>query len=182
MSWRLLASEAAAAGSGSLVSDLLLPLIVGLLGGSVGAILVSQLFAAADRRRDNYAEAVAVLLSWCEYPYMIRRRVDDQPATLQRLVDHGHELQERLARAEAWVTVESEEMGQTYTALVAHVKADVGPLLKEAWESSAVSTPAEMNLNGWGGDACSDVRKQINAFRVQTTQRFGWRRLLPPKE
>ena len=78
---------------------------------------MSQVFASADRRRDNYAEAVAVLLSWYEFPYMIRRRVNDQPATLQRLADHGHELQERLARAEAWTTAESKEMGQKYTAL-----------------------------------------------------------------
>lgn len=177
MTWGTFATAAASAASTNLVGDLLLPLIVGLVGGSVGAVLVTQIFASADRRRDHYAEAVAVLLSWCEYPYMIRRRVDDEPSTLRRLVDHGHELQERLARAEAWVTAESEKMGDMYTALVAAVKGAVGPLLKEAWESSPANSAAAMNLNGWGGDACYDVRKQINDFRVHTSQRFGWSRL-----
>lgn len=173
----LLATDAAAAASANLVGDLLLPLILGLVGGSVGAVLVSQVFASADRRRDHYAEAVAVLLSWCEYPYMIRRRVDDQPGTLQRLVDHGHDLQERLARSEAWVSTDSKKMGAKYTGLVSDVKAATGPLLREAWEASPITTAAGMNLNGWGSESCATVRQQISEFRAQTSRRFGWKRL-----
>ena len=162
----------------NLAGDLLIPVIVGLLAGSVGAVLVSQTFASADRRRDHYAEAVAVLLSWCEFPYMIRRRVDDEPATLRRLADHGHELQERFARAEAWTTAESKEMGRKYTTLGTAVKKAIGPLLQEAWVSSPVTKPADMNLNGWGLENCSEARQQINEFRLHTSRRFGWRRLL----
>ena len=138
---------------------------------------MSQMFTSADRRRDNYAEAVAVLLSWCEYPFMIRRRVDDEPATLQRLAEHGHQLQERVARSEAWVTAESEKMGTDYSTLVTEVKTAMGPLLKEAWNSSPVNAPAQMILNGWGSDACSGVRQEINEFRSRTSKRFGWRRI-----
>lgn len=177
MRWLLTAAETAASPGINLAADLVLPLIVGLVGGSVGAVLITQLFAAADRRRDSYAEAVAVLFSWCEYPFMIRRRVNDEPASLQRLVEHGHELQERLARSEAWVTAESKKMGADYTSLVTSVKAAVGPLLKEAWESSPAGTAAQMNLNGWGSDSCADVRGQINEFRRQTSHRFGWSRI-----
>jgi hypothetical protein len=177
MSWMTLATEAATTTGVDLYGDLLLPLTIGLVGGSVGAALVSQMFASADRRRDNYAEAVAVLLSWCEYPFMIRRRVDDEPTTLQRLADHGHQLQERVARSEAWVTAESEKMGTKYSTLVTKVKAAMGPLLKEAWNSSPASTPTQMNLNGWGGsDGCAGVRQEINEFRSRTFKRFGWRR------
>lgn len=182
MSLVLLATEAATGAGVSLASDLVLPLIVGLVGGSVGAVLVTQIFAAAGRRRDNYAEAVAVLLSWCEYPFMIRRRVDDTPETLQELVGHGHVLQERIARSEAWVSTESKKMGARYTTLLAEVKTATGPLLREAWEASPVTTAVGMNLNGWGAEACSAARHQINDFRLQTSRRFGWKRLLPSKE
>ena len=172
------ATDTGNAASINLVGDLLIPVVVGLLAGSVGAALVNQVFASADRRRDNYAEVVAVVLSWCEFPYMIRRRVNDEPATLQRLADHGHQLQERLARAEAWTTAESKEMGQKYTTLVTAVKKAIGPLFQEAWESSPVTKPGDMILNGWGSEASSDVRQQINDFRLRTSRRFGWRRLL----
>lgn len=176
----IIATAATSVAEVDLAGDLVIPLIVGLVGGSVGAVIASQVFASADRRRDNYAEAVAVLVSWCEFPYMIRRRVDDTSATLQLLADRGHELQERLARAEAWVTAESEVMGAKYTHLAGDVKAATGPLLKEAWESQPVSTAAGMNLNGWGDEARSSARNQINEFRVQTSMRFGWKRLLSP--
>lgn len=179
MSWVAVATKATTATSVNLVGDLLVPLIVGLVGGSVGAVLVAQVFASADSRRDNYAEAVAVLLSWSEFPFMIRRRVDDLPATLQHLADHGHEFQERLARSEAWVAAESKAMGAKYTTLISEVKAAIGPLLKEAWESPPIAAAAEMNLNGWGAKASSGVRQQINEFRGQTPLRFGWRRILP---
>ena len=177
MSWWAIAAEPAATSFFDFAADLVLPLIVGLVGGSVGAVLMTQLFAAADRRRDSYAEAVAVLLSWCEYPFMIRRRVNDDPATLQRLVDHGHELQERIARSEAWVTAESRKMGAEYSSLVADVKTAVGPLLQEAWESTPAGTAAEMNLNGWGSDSCATVRGRINEFRRRTSHRFGSSRI-----
>lgn len=179
MSWETVAAAATVAASANLVGDLLIPLIVGLVGGSVGAVLVAQVFASADGRRDNYAEAVAILLSWCEFPFIIRRRVDDLPATLQRLAEHGHELQERLARSEAWVTAESNAMGAKYTTLISDVKVAIGPLLNEAWETPPITAAAEMNLNGWGAEACSRVRQQINEFRGQTSWRFGWRRILP---
>jgi len=113
---------------------------------------------------------------------MIRRRVNDEPATLQRLADHGHHLQERLARAEAWTTAESQGMGEEYTTLATAVKRAIGPLLQEVWESPPITKPGDMNLNGWGSEACSDVRQQINNFRVHTSRRFGWRRLLTPTE
>jgi len=181
MTQELVVIAAATSAPVNLAGDLLIPLIVGLLGGSVGAGLVSQIFASADRRRDSYAEAVAILLAWCEFPYMIRRRVDDLPATLQRLADHGHGLQDRLARSEAWVTAESGAMGTKYTALISDVKASTGPLLNEAWESPPINGPADMNLNGWGAKACSGVRQHINEFRGRTSRRFGWRRILPLK-
>lgn len=168
----------ASSGAPSLVGDLLIPAFVALIAGSVGAAVITQLFAAADRRREHYAEAVAGLLSWCECPYMVRRRVDDNPDTLQRLADHAHQLQERIARSEAWVTTENAAMGARYSQLISEVKAGVSSLLNDAWASEPIANPSEMVLGGWGRDECASAQKQIRQFRTATARRFGWRRLL----
>lgn len=159
-------------------TSFVIPLLTSLIGGSIAGTFINHRYASAEKRREQYAEAVACLVAWCEYPFMIRRRVNDQPATLERLVQHGHGLHERIAMAEAWVAAENPKMGQTYSSLVGLVKGKMGPLLNEAWNSSPASSPSVMVLDGWGRDAHQGACQAISAFRRRTHQRFGWRRLI----
>jgi hypothetical protein len=159
------------------LTDVAVPIVAALVAGSVAAAIITQVFASADKRREHYAEAVAAMVSWCEYPYMIRRRVDDESSTLQRLAQHGHELQERITLSEAWVASEDKAMGEKYSKVIAEVKGIVAPLLTEAWTTGPVSGPGGMVLDGWGRDACARARNGINDFRMATRDRFGWRRL-----
>lgn len=172
---------AAATSDATAVAPVWLPLVMqlatALIGGSIAATFISHLQASAEKRRERYAEAVACLVGWVEYPYRVRRRVNDEAATLEALVQHGHELQERIARSEAWVTSESRKMGELYSALVADVKSEMGPLISEAWKSPPAVEPPSMVLNGWGQDARQRASLAISDFRKRTRSRFGWRRL-----
>jgi len=75
------------------------PLLVVLLSSGVVSALVAVVAAssgvAAENRRQGYAAAVEAVVAWAEYPFRIRRRTSDDPATLSDLANLGHELQER---------------------------------------------------------------------------------------
>lgn len=167
---------AEAADSVDLSRELLIPVIIALVAGSIGG-LVGRLNVTAERRREHYAEAVAALVAWCEYPYVIRRRTSDDPATLERIANTGHELQERIARAQTWVGTEHPKMGEAYRRLVRSVKGQVGPIIEEAWRCEPVASAEDMVLNGWGREQCSDAMEQIEQFGTSASRRFGSRRL-----
>lgn len=167
---------AQAADSVDLSRELLIPVIIALVAGSIGG-LIGRLNAAAERRRENYAEAVAALVAWCEYPYVIKRRTSDDPGTLERIAHQGHDLQERIARAQTWVRTEHPKMGEAYGRLVRDIKKRLGPIIEEAWRSEPVALPGDMVLNGWGSDQCSEAMKLIDQFGAAASGRFGTRRL-----
>lgn len=124
------------------MSELVKALISGG-AGAVGATLVAGGFglyriaagrkdAERDRRRDLYSEAYKTALHWCEGIYRIRRR-DAQGSEDRDLVKHFHDMQERIAYYEAWLSMESPEMGSAYRSLLRSVKGECLPLAQAAW-------------------------------------------------
>lgn len=97
-----------------------------------------------DRKREMCARAVADALAWMELPYRIRRRVDDDPATIHELADAAHQLQEALFFHDAWLRFEMPEAGTGYGALVSACKSAVGEAIQEAWTSPPASQPGNM--------------------------------------
>lgn len=154
-----------------------LPILLALfaLAGTVLGVLMGQWAAERQRRRDGYAAAVRTLIAWHEYPYRIRRRTDDTAATLQRLAEHGHELQEQLRYHQTWVTSESRGIGALYQAASSKVMAACAEPCRDAWDSPPATTPGAMKLNGWGPPG---LDAQIAALQGAIGNRFGWRRAL----
>jgi len=154
-----------------------------VVGSAVSIALVTaastQFFAhlrdAAERRQNRYAQVVQTLVGWVEFPYRIRRRVNDDPDTLATLAELGHQLQEQLAGDQAWVLAENRRVGATYLKVRSMISADVGPAASEAWCLDAATKPADMVLGDWGpGDAAA---AQIQCLEESISHRFGWRRL-----
>lgn len=153
------------------------------VGAAVSIALVTaagtQFFAhlrdAAERRRNRYVEVVQTLVTWVEFPYRIRRRVDDHQATLAVLAALGHQLQEQLAGDQAWVLTENRRVGATYLEVRRAISADVGPAASEAWSLPAASRPADMVLGDWGPGKSAAL--QIARLEECISHRFGWRRL-----
>jgi hypothetical protein len=152
---------------------IVVPVVVAALT-AIATMLVIRAGEATNRRRDRYAEAVQTLVAWIEFPYRVRRRTDDAPETLAALASLGHDLQERLACHEAWIATERPDIARVYAEARATITDAVVPAIKEAWESAPVTTPSEMNLNGWGpGTEC---KQAIADVQHTIESRFGMRR------
>ena len=148
----------------------------GAVLGAIATMIFTRVNEATNRRRDRYAEAVQTLVAWTEYPYRVRRRTDDTPATLTALANQGHDLQERLALHEAWIATEHPTLAQTYADARATLNRLVGLLISEAWDRSPITKASAMNLGGWGpSDEC---REAIAEVQREIQNRFGFRRLV----
>ena len=145
------------------------------LATAVGTQIISRLSDAADRRRERYSVLVRTMVAWIEFPYRVRRRVDDDPMTLAGLAALGHDLQERLAGDEAWVLSENPRVGKIYAEVRRAINKEVGPAISDAWRLPPVSKPSEMVLGIWGPNAASAA--YIQRLEASIGQRFGWRRL-----
>ena len=144
--------------------------------GAILTMILSRVNEATNRRRERYAEAIQTLVAWTEYPYRVRRRTDDRPATLTALANHGHDLQERLALHQAWIATEHPGLAQTYADARATLNRLVGPVISEAWERSPITKASDMNLRGWG--LSDDSREAIAEVQREIQNRFGFRRLV----
>jgi hypothetical protein len=152
-----------------------IPIVVALVGlaGAVLGVLVSQWGAERQRRREAYAAAVRTLISWAEYPYRIRRRPDDDPATLANLTELGHTLQEDVRYHQTWIAAENRQVGALYREASTYVIAVGRQACRQAWQAPPAQTAAAMNLNGWGPPSVDD---HIIALQSAISNRFGWRR------
>ena len=104
-----------------------------ILGSSVVTAIVSRFLdrgaASAQARREGYARAArpGCRPARHEYPYRIRRRTSDESGVVSELVNLGHDIQEDLAAAQAWVTAESSRMGELYRSVRGSIDVTVGP-------------------------------------------------------
>lgn len=147
--------------------------------GLVGQLVTSaiaRLRESAAVRREKYANAVALLTAWVEYPYRIRRRTNDDPDTIAALAERGHQLQEEIAATRAWIATESPVVGEVFTHHLAQLDEPFKQACRQAWESAPITAPAGMNLNGFGLDG---QQSALDALECAAAYRFGTSRLLP---
>jgi len=142
---------------------------------AAGTQFFSRLRDAAEKRRSRYAEVVQTLVAWVEFPYRIRRRVDDELATLSALAALGHQLQEQLAGDQAWVMAENRRIGREYLGSRSVIDSYVGPSISDAWSLPAASKPIDMVLGNWGPSKFAAV--EVARLEESITHRFGWRRV-----
>jgi hypothetical protein len=84
------------------------------------------------RRRDLYSNAYQAALEWEEAVYRVRRRNPDGSQDYD-LVDLFHDLQERIAYHQGWLSIEGKPLGEAYQAFVKEVRRQCRPLLEDAW-------------------------------------------------
>lgn len=86
---------------------------------------------ARNRRRDVYSAAYRTVMEWTEMVYRVRRR---DAGAVRGLIDHAHEIQERISYYEGWLASESVSLRNSYCLFVESVKNSTGPLISEAWQ------------------------------------------------
>lgn len=172
----LTVAPATSAGSGQAT---VLTIAVSVLGSSVVAGLIGTILgntrANAAARRERYAQVVRCLVAWVEYPYRIRRRTSDEPATLTALADRGHALQEQLAESRAWVAAESRALSEVLDGCIRDITKLVGPACVAAWQEPPIATSAGMNLGDFGPRGTQHIVARIECAIIY---RFGIRRLM----
>lgn len=125
-----------------------------------------------DRKRELCGKAIADALAWLELPYRIRRRVDDEPDTLQDLVDRMHQLQESLLFYRGWLQVELPEAHEEFVSVVSAVKAAAASAIQQAWESRPSSEAKDMNIGELQIDRTA-VEGHLTRLTEIVRERFG---------
>jgi len=156
-----------------------------LLGVVLGSAVLGALLTAVAKnlrdnavvRRDKYAAAIGHLAAWTEYPYRIRRRTSDDPETLTRLADLGHQLQIDSACHRGWIAGESQAVGDLYDAWLENVQAAAAAPASAAWQEGPVINAAGMVLNDFGPPSAAPA---VVAAEAALAYRFGLRRLMWP--
>ncbi len=156
-----------------LAVSILVPVAIAGLIAIINALL-AQVSQATNHRRESYASAVRTLVAWIEFPYRVRRRVDDEPGTLKDLADQGHTLQEQLEYNRAWIISESPRVAVVYSGVLERINSVVGPAVSDAWKNVPVSSSSGMVLGSvMDRNSCTDALVELEAA---IAHRFGWRR------
>jgi hypothetical protein len=161
-------------------SGVTLAVVTAVLSSSLVAGLITLVVAgvrvSAATRRENYSAAVEAVVAWAEYPYRVRRRTDDDPATLSRLAELGNDIQERLARNRAWVATESSAVAGEFDAVVKAARSRIANAITQAWQTRPITSADGMNVAPFGPGDLSGLFERLNAA---IRWRFGLRRAVP---
>lgn len=100
-----------------------------------------------ERRREIYAEALAVCLEFKEYAFAIYRRGKKDPeAERLRISSSLLEVQKRIAHYDAWLMTESVPVSQAYTRLVKCLRKVAGGEMKKGWNAKPITKDSEMTI------------------------------------
>jgi hypothetical protein len=139
-----------------------LPLAITLSDGAAATLIAAAVAAVVSlfglwlngvrqeraRRREIFAQALAAVVAYQEFPYAIRRRRNDQPGEERvRLSEDLRVVQKELAFHLAWVELEgSAKTAGHYRALVAETRRVAGGYMRDAWNGEPTSEDSEMNI------------------------------------
>lgn len=113
---------------------------VALLGIWQGARTARQ-----DRQRRLFGEALAAVMEYREYPYIVRRRANDKERSDISRALSG--VQGSLNRYIAILTIESRSVGDAYALLVEQTRSVAGPLIASGWDLRPRAEWADMRVN-----------------------------------
>lgn len=131
------------------------PLIV-LAVTSIGGVLTwwaNGVRTERARLQALYADAYAAVVSYQEFPFMIRRRRAPLPGQEQiandervRIADALQTVQEKLSNYTAQISAESDEVSTKYDALVHKTRLIAGGYMREAWQGPPLNDDPGMNI------------------------------------
>jgi len=160
----------------------IIPVIVGAVTAALGAVtwLFNGVRAERARLQKLYADAYSAVVSYQEFPFVIKRRrapTADSPqiAGEERLRISGalHPVQEALSNYGAQISTESSAVFGTYTTLVDTTRRVAGGYMHDAWKEEPLDNDSGMNLRldysaltRPQNDYLSAVKRDMSFFRV----------------
>lgn len=131
------------------------PLIV-LAVTTIGGVVTwwaNGIRAERTRLQQLYADAYAAVVSYQEFPFMIRRRRTPLPGQEQignderiRIADALQAVQEKLSNYTAQIRTESAEVSAKYDELVHKTRLIAGGHMHKAWEGPPLDNDPGMNI------------------------------------
>jgi len=145
---------------------------VALISLAVNAIVAGSR-QHVDRRRDVFSKAFAVVVSYAEYPYVLRRRrASDPEGERIRISEELRKIQADLAYYTSWIATESRQVGEAYTKLVGETRRIAGQQIHDAWLQPPLEEDASMNMPDLGLNELLPYRDQ---FLSAVRSALGWR-------
>jgi hypothetical protein len=107
-----------------------------------------------SRLQALYADAYAAVVSYQEFPFMIRRRRAPLPGNEGianderiRIANALQAVQEKLSNYTAQIRTESTEVSTKYDALVHKTRVIAGSYMREAWKAPPLDNDPGMNIS-----------------------------------
>lgn len=154
---------------------------IGTAAAGVLTWFVNGVRTERTRLQKLYADAYSAIVSYQEFPYVIRRRRAPTPdhqeiAGEERLRIAGalHTIQEALNNYSAQISTESKAVSEKYDALVSETRLVAGTYMHKAWDAPPLDNDAGMNIAGIDykdlhtpqDDYLDAVKKDMSFWRV----------------
>lgn len=160
----------------------IIPVIVGAVTAALGAVtwLFNGVRAERARLQKLYADAYSAVVSYQEFPFVIKRRRAPTPDSSQiageerlRISGALHPVQEALNNYGAQISTESSAVFAAYTTLVDTTRRVAGGYMHDAWKEAPLDNDPGMNLRldysaltQPQNDYLSAVKRDMSFFRV----------------
>ncbi len=157
---------------------------IGTAMAGVVTWFVNGVRAERTRLQKLYADAYSAVVSYQEFPYVIRRRQAPTPDHEEigaeerlRISAALHTVQEALSNYRAQISTESESVSAEYDALVRETRRIAGTYMHEAWDAAPLADDAGMNIAGIDyAELATREDAYLEAVKVDMT---FWRVTLP---
>lgn len=123
--------------------------IAALIAGVVAVVslLVNGRRARMDRQRQLFGAAFGDITSYCEFPYIVRRRRHDTPEEERvRISTELSEIQRRLNHNKAVLLVEAPRVARAYAALVETTRQIAGRAIRDGWDLSPITVDNNIHV------------------------------------
>ncbi|WCO67957.1 hypothetical protein PO878_04370 [Iamia majanohamensis] len=123
--------------------------VAAVIAGVVALVtlIVNGRRARADRQRQLFAAAFGDLSSYCEYPYIVRRRRHDEPEQERlRITTELSEVQQKLNHNRAVLRVEAPRVARAYETLVTETRRIAGASIHAGWDLTPINTDSGVHV------------------------------------
>jgi hypothetical protein len=115
---------------------------------AVVTLIVNGRRARSDRQRELFGSAFGDVSSYCEYPYIVRRRRHDQPVEERiRITTELSDVQRKLNHNRAVLQVEAPRVARAYIALVDATRRIAGAAIHDGWDLAPITADTSVHVN-----------------------------------
>lgn len=114
---------------------------------AVVTLIVNGRRARSDRQRELFGAAFGDVASYCEFPFIVRRRRHDRPEEERvRISSELSEVQRTLNHNRAVLQVEAPRVARTYIALVSAARTTAGASIRQGWDLTPITADTDIHI------------------------------------